>query len=74
MHLGWSLSGKALGASVVNMESAPFYAASAVCAIRALWLGMVTDVISEVWQDWFVDQSEANSKAISNCVDVIRGM
>jgi uridine phosphorylase len=63
---------KALGASVVNMESAPFYAASAACGMRAIWLGMVTDVISEVWQDWFVDQSEA--KAISNCLDVIRGI
>lgn len=43
----------ALGAQVVNMETTPFYAASAACGVRSLWIGHVSDrAIQETWEEW----------------------
>lgn len=37
----------------MNMETTPFYAAAAKCGIRALWLGHVSDSLSEdAWEPW----------------------
>jgi uridine phosphorylase len=43
------------GASYVNLETAPFYAASAHCGIRAIYLALVTDYVGqpEAWQHGF---------------------
>ncbi len=44
---------RALGAQIVNMETTPFYAAAARCGVRALWLGHVSDCLSEdAWEPW----------------------
>jgi uridine phosphorylase len=44
---------RARGAQSVNMETTPFYAAAAKCGIRALWLGHVSDSLSEdAWEPW----------------------
>ena len=60
------------GARVVNMESAPFYAAAAACNMAALWVGNVSDVLVEggKWTGWFGDRSEIDRKT----VEVIKGM
>ena len=59
-------------AQVVNMESAPFYAAAAACNMASLWLGNVSDVLVEggKWNGWFGDRSEIDRKT----VEVIKGM
>lgn len=43
------------GARAVNMETAPLYAAAAVCAVRSLWLGHISDSLSldgRTWDSW----------------------
>ena len=60
------------GSHVVNMESAPFYAAAAACNMAALWVGNVSDVLVEggKWTGWFGERSEIDRKT----VEVIKGM
>ena len=44
---------RAKGAHIVNMETAPFYAAAARCDVRALWIGHVSDCLSDSgWEPW----------------------
>ncbi|MEO2003601.1 MAG: hypothetical protein ABGY41_05850 [Candidatus Poribacteria bacterium] len=44
---------RALGAQIVNMESAPFYAAATLCGVRALWIGHVSDSLADgQWEPW----------------------
>ena len=54
------------GAQVVNMESAPFYAAASACNMAALWVGNVSDVLIEggKWTGWFGDRSEIDGKTV----------
>jgi len=41
------------GAAAINMETAPLYAASAVCGMKSLWLGHVSDSLaSPQWDSW----------------------
>jgi uridine phosphorylase len=44
-----------LGAAAINMETAPLYAVAAVCGVRSLWLGHVSDTLSvatHAWDSW----------------------
>jgi len=42
-----------VGAAAINMETAPLYAASAVCGIKSLWLGHVSDCLADSqWDSW----------------------
>jgi len=44
---------RAGGAVAINMETAPLYAASAVCGMKSLWLGHVSDSLaSPQWDSW----------------------
>ena len=44
---------RAAGARAINMESAPLYAASAVCGLKAVWLGHISDSLVEPqWESW----------------------
>jgi len=63
-----------IGAQVVNMEAAPFYAAASACGLRAVWVGHVSDVLLGDWKDWYVDRAIMNDGAIENCLAVIRGV
>lgn len=63
---------KGVGAQVINMEAAPFYAAANACGIRAVWLGHVSDLLIGEWKDWYVDRQEMNDGTIENCLAVIR--
>lgn len=65
---GW----KNVGAQVINMEAAPFYAAAIACGIRAVWLGHVSDLLVGEWKDWYVDRQEMNEGTIENCLTVLR--
>jgi len=40
------------GAHAINMETAPLYAAAAVCEVRSLWLGHISDTLSVDSQEW----------------------
>ena len=41
------------GAVAINMETAPLYAASAVCGMKSLWLGHVSDSLATPqWDSW----------------------
>ncbi len=43
-----------IGAQAINMETAPFYAASELCGINSLWLGFVSDcLVGDSWDDWY---------------------
>lgn len=47
------------GASVVNMESGAFYAASEVCGANSVWLGFVSDsLVKDSWEDWHGNLAE----------------
>lgn len=44
---------RAAGAHIVNMETTPFYAAAAQCDVRALWIGHVSDSLTDDrWEPW----------------------
>jgi len=57
---------RAIGAQVVNMESAPFYAAATTCGIRALWLGQVSDMLLDEWHGWHYDRQDMTQATIAN--------
>jgi uridine phosphorylase len=59
------------GAQAINLEVTPFYAAGKTCGVRCLWLGYVSDVLLDDWQDWFEDRSAWNETATRNCVDLV---
>ena len=41
------------GAHVLNMETAPFYAASAACGVAGVWIGHVSDcIVGGYWEGW----------------------
>ena len=41
------------GAQVVNMETSALYAASAICGIRSVWIGHVSDcLVGSEWEQW----------------------
>ena len=65
---------RGMGARIVNMEAAPFYAAAKACGIRALWLGHVSDVLIGDWEDWYVDRRDMTAGTIDNCLAVLCDM
>jgi hypothetical protein len=54
------------GAETVNMEVAPFYAASAVCGVESVWIGHVSDCLANhAWEPWDnLEQMTAQSAQI----------
>jgi uridine phosphorylase len=41
------------GAQAINMETTPFYAASAACGIKSVWLGHISDcLVDNTWDTW----------------------
>ena len=62
---------RALGTQVVNMESAPFYAAASACGVRALWLGQVSDMLLDTWHDWHFDRQEMTRATVLRCHAVL---
>lgn len=65
---------RAQGAQVVNMEAAPFYAASEVRGLRAVWVGHVSDHLIGEWKDWYLDRRGMDTGSIENCLAVIGGV
>jgi uridine phosphorylase len=41
-----------LGVEAINMEISPLYAAAAVCGVRSVWLGHVSDTLSLTTRQW----------------------
>jgi uridine phosphorylase len=56
------------GGQIINMETSTLYSVAGVCGVRSLWLGYVTDCLTNgQWQDWFVDLRDLAEKAIRVC-------
>ena len=62
------------GVQVINMEAAPFYAASARCGVESLYLGHVSDVVIGEWRDWYGGRDEMNVGTIRNSVALIESI
>lgn len=62
---------RASGMQVVNMESAPFYAAAATCGVRALWLGQVSDMLLDTWHDWHFNRDDMTRATCALCRSVL---
>ena len=58
------------GAQIINMEAAPFYAASKACNVKCIWIGHVSDTLLGKWADWHVDRTEMTMGSILNCVKI----
>jgi purine-nucleoside phosphorylase len=67
-------SWRKVGAQVINMESAPLYAAAAACGLEALWLGHISDVLGVGWQDWYVDRTKMTAETIERVVEMLRSL
>jgi len=43
-----------LGAQAINMETTPLYAASDLCGVKSLWLGLISDcLLDDNWDSWW---------------------
>ncbi len=63
---------RARGGQIVNLETATLYAVSAACGVRAVWLGYVSDCLTDgKWDDWFVDLGDRASTAATVCRDLV---
>jgi uridine phosphorylase len=63
-----------VGAQIINMESAPFYAAAQCCNVPALWVGHVSDELFGSWKDWHVDRNAMTAQTIANVASAIEGI
>lgn len=63
-----------MGAHVVNMEAAAFYAAASACGVGAVWIGHVSDLLVGEWKDWYVDRRGMSDGTVENCLGVLRGL
>jgi len=63
---------RALGTQVVNMESAPFYAAAETCGVRALWLGQVSDMLLDTWHDWHFNRDDMTRATCALCRRILQ--
>jgi uridine phosphorylase len=60
------------GAQIVNLETSPLYAVSAACGVESLWVGCVSDCLTEqAWQHWYVDLRAATEQAGRLCKTVL---
>lgn len=59
-----------LGADVVNMEVAPLYAASISLGVSVIWVGHVSDQLTEHWLSWDVDRTEMNATSSEICYNL----
>lgn len=56
------------GAQIVNLETSTLYATAGVCNVRSLWLGYVSDCLSNgEWDDWFADLSDVSRRTVQVC-------
>lgn len=62
------------GASIVNMETTPLYAASKACGIDCLWIGHISDCLWSNWEDWHTNRAEMTRKTAMLCLETIRRM
>lgn len=63
------------GGQIIQMECSPFYAVSAACGVRSIWLGYVTDCLFDGhWQDWAPVIPNANENAIKICHRVLESL
>jgi uridine phosphorylase len=63
------------GGQIVQMECSPLYAVSAACGVRSVWIGYVTDCLSDgSWTDWYRPLTDANENAIRICRGVLESL
>ncbi|MBN1344906.1 MAG: hypothetical protein JXQ73_19585 [Phycisphaerae bacterium] len=63
---------RAQGGQVINLETSTLYTVAAACGVRSLWLGYVSDCLTDGrWADWFVDLRAAAHQAIRISRDLL---
>ena len=60
------------GIQTINMETAPFYAASTVCGVKTIWIGHVSDSLTNTWNSWFTNQYEGRRSSAEVCLELLR--
>jgi len=61
-----------MGAEAINMENAPFYAASRACGVKAVWLGLVSDrLVTDDWENWHGNPEEISEATARLCRAVV---
>ena len=63
------------GAQVVSLEVSAFYAVCAACGVGGLWIGCVSDCLTEeTWQHWYIDMREVTDQAGRLCLHLLEGI
>ena len=60
------------GAQAISMDSSPFYAASTACNLKSIWIGYITDRLTDKWEDWHWNREEATRLSERICVELVR--
>lgn len=62
------------GVQIINMETAPFYAASIVCGVKSVWIGYVSDCLIDKWDSWFANQDESVYLSTKICLELVHSI
>jgi len=67
-------SWRSQGATIINMETSPLYAAATANGLDAIWLGQVSDVLLRdgEWVDWYGDREEARTLSDTIVAEFVR--
>ncbi len=63
------------GAQILTMETAPFYAASAKCGVKSVWLGHVSDcLLGNQWEAWDSKVEETAPSVVKIAVEGLKAI
>jgi uridine phosphorylase len=64
-----------LGAQAINMETTPLYAASAMCNVKSLWIGYISDcLLDKEWEDWFDLPESLDHDSADIVIEIIKSL
>jgi len=63
------------GAEMVNMETAPLYAASSRCGLRSIWVGHISDcLVGDRWDGWDANAEDPARATVKLAVQLLEVM
>lgn len=64
------------GATIINMETSPLYAAARANNVDAVWLGQISDMLlpGQSWDDWYGDREAARALSDNIVVELVRAI
>jgi len=63
------------GAQILTMETTPFYAASAKCNVKSLWLGHISDCLfGNEWEAWDLRCEETAPSVVKIALQTLKGI